>query len=300
MFHEASQAPAVVREQLRANAARLGRLADRLRSGPPRAVVTCARGSSDHVATFARYLIETRLGLLTSSAAPSVSSVYAAAPDLAGAVVLAISQSGASPDLLATVSSAKAAGARIVALVNAQSSPLAQLADHLIPLGAGPERSVAATKSFIASLSAVVQLVATWSGDGELTAALLEAPEQLARCWDLDWSAATGRLTAATNLYVIGRGPGLAVAQEAALKLKETCGLHAEAISAAELRHGPMALVQVGFPVLIFAQNDETHDGVESLATELAARGAHILLAGATAPNAVVPATETAHPAIQP
>ena len=124
-------------------------------------MVTCARGSSDHVATFARYLIETRLGLLTSSAAPSVSSVYEAAPDLAGAVVLAISQSGASPDLLATVSSAKAAGARIVALVNAESSPLAQLADHLIPLGAGPERSVAATKSFIASLSAVVQLVAS-------------------------------------------------------------------------------------------------------------------------------------------
>ncbi len=300
MFREASQAPAVVREQLRANAARLGRLAERLRAGPPRAVVTCARGSSDHVATFARYLIETRLGLLTSSAAPSVSSVYAAAPDLAGAVVLAISQSGASPDLLATVSSAKAAGARIVALVNAQSSPLAQLADHLIPLDAGPERSVAATKSFIASLSAVVQLVATWSGDGELTAALLEAPEQLARCWDLDWSAATARLTAATNLYVIGRGPGLAVAQEAALKFKETCGLHAEAISAAELRHGPMALVGAGFPLLIFAQHDESYAGTVQLAAEVATQGADVLLAGATAAGTTGLPMLTAHPVIEP
>ena len=300
MFREASQAPAVVREQLRANAARLGRLAERLRSAPPRAIVTCARGSSDHAATFARYLIETRLGLLTSSAAPSVSSVYEAGPDLAGTVMLAISQSGASPDLLATVSSAKAAGAHIVALVNAESSPLAQLADHLIPLGAGPERSVAATKSFIASLSAVVQLVASWSGERELAAALLEAPEQLARAWELDWSAATARLTAASNLYVIGRGPGLAIAQEAALKFKETCGLHAEAISAAELRHGPMALVGAGFPLLIFAQHDETHSGTVQLAAEVATQGADVLLAGATAAGAIALPMLSAHPVIEP
>src|SRR5579863_2421269 len=134
MHSEAAQAPAVVRAQLAANAERVARLAERLRRSPPRAVVTCARGSSDHAATFARYLIETRLGLLTSSASPSVSSVYDARPDLAGTVMLAISQSGASPDLLATVSTGRAAGARVVALVNAESSPLAQLADDVIPL----------------------------------------------------------------------------------------------------------------------------------------------------------------------
>ena len=101
MYSEAAQAPEVVREQLQANAARVAQLAARLHAQPPRAVVTCARGSSDHAATFARYLIETRIGLLTSSAAPSVSSVYDAAPDLEGSMMLAISQSGASPDLLA-------------------------------------------------------------------------------------------------------------------------------------------------------------------------------------------------------
>ncbi|HXN79933.1 MAG TPA: SIS domain-containing protein, partial [Steroidobacteraceae bacterium] len=131
MYLEAAQAPHAVREQLHANAARMAQLAQRLRRTPPRAIVTCARGSSDHAATFARYLIETRLGVLTSSAAPSVSSVYEAAPDLSGAVLLAISQSGASPDLLAAVSSARTAGARIVAMVNAETSPLAQLADDL-------------------------------------------------------------------------------------------------------------------------------------------------------------------------
>jgi glucosamine--fructose-6-phosphate aminotransferase (isomerizing) len=300
MYREAAQAPEAVREQLQANAARVARLAARLRQTPPRAVVTCARGSSDHAATFARYLIETRLGVLTSSAAPSVSSVYDARPDLAGAVVLAISQSGASPDLLAAVSSARAAGAHIVALVNAEHSPLAQLADDLIPLCAGMERSVAATKSYIASLAAIVHLVASWSRDAQLAAALQQAPELLERAWRLDWSAAVTHLMPANNMYVIGRGLGLGVAQEAALKLKETCGLHAEAVSAAELRHGPMALVRAGFPLLIFTQNDESRSGVTQLAAELAAQEADVLLAGADAARATILPTEGAHPVIEP
>ena len=300
MFREAAQAPAAVREQLQANAARVARLAARLRHAPPRAVVTCARGSSDHAATFARYLIETRLALLTSSAAPSVSSVYEARPDLSGALVLAISQSGASPDLLAAVSGARAAGAHIVALVNAQDSPLAQLVDDLIPLCAGVERSVAATKSYIASLAAIVHLVADWARDAQLAAALQQAPEQLERAWQLDWSAAVTHLAPANNLYVVGRGLGLAIAQEAALKLKETCGLHAEAVSAAELRHGPMALVRTGFPLLIFSQNDESRTGVAQLASELATQGADVLLAGALAPGATLLPTEGAHPVIEP
>jgi len=300
MFREAAQAPQVVRAQLTANTARVAQLAARLRQGPPRAVVTCARGSSDHAATFARYLIETRLGLLTSSAAPSVSSVYEAAPDLAGTLMLAISQSGASPDILAVVSRARAAGAYIVALVNAEASPLAQLADVLLPLHAGPERSVAATKSYIASLAAIVQLVAEWAGDAPLGAALQQAPEQIERAWQLDWSAAIPRLAPASSLYVIGRGLGLAIAQEAALKFKETCGLHAEAVSAAELRHGPMALVRTGFPLLVFTQNDESRAGVVQLAGELAAQGADVLLAGARLARTTELATEAAHPVIEP
>jgi glucosamine--fructose-6-phosphate aminotransferase (isomerizing) len=301
MFREAAQAPAAVRGQLEANAERIARLAEQLRAAPPRAVVTCARGSSDHAATFARYLIETRLGLLTSSAAPSVSSVYAAAPDLGGTVMLVISQSGASPDLLAVARSARAAGARIVALVNEEHSPLARLADDLIPLHAAPERSVAATKSYIASLAAIVQLVASWARDAQLAAALAQAPQLLARAWELDWSAPASRLTAANDLYVIGRGLGLAIAQEAALKFKETCGLHAEAVSAAELQHGPMALVRAGFPLLIFTQNDESRAGVGRLAAELAAQGADVLLAGAdVAHTTQLPTPAGAHPVIEP
>ena len=300
MYREAASAGSAVRAQLEANGARVARLAADLRSAPPRAVVTCARGSSDNAATFARYLIETRLGILTSSAAPSVSSLYQAAPDLRGTLLLVISQSGASPDLLATVSRGKAAGARVLALVNAPGSPLAALADEVLPLGAGPERSVAATKSYLASLAAIVQLIAAWAADGELATALERAPAQLAQAWELDWSAALARLTPVTSLYVVGRGPGLAAAQEAALKLKETCALHAEAVSAAELHHGPLALVRPGFPVLVLAQHDASHAGVEQLAASLATQGAQVLLAGARAAGAIGLPTLAAHPVIEP
>jgi len=300
LLQEAAQAAETVRLQLRTNTESMQRLGEQLRRHRPYAVVTCARGSSDHAATFAKYLLETRVGILTSSAAPSVSSVYSAKADLRGTVMLAISQSGASPDLLATVASARSAGAMIVAMVNVESSPLARAADYTIPLCAGREQSVAATKSYIAALAAITHLVALWSEDEELLDALEQAPAALERAWKLDWQAALAALTPARDLYVVGRGLGLGIAQEAALKLKETCGLHAEALSAAELRHGPMALVQPGFPVMIFAQNDETHGGVATLAAELAGRGAQIMLAGATAPHSLLLPTETAHPAIQP
>ena len=218
----------------------------------------------------------------------------------AGTVMLAISQSGASPDLLAVVRAARAAGARVVALVNAEESPLAQLADDLIPLHAGAERSVAATKSYIASLAAIVQLVASWSGDAALASALAGAPPLLSRAWELDWSAAVTRLTTASNLYVVARGLGLAVAQEAALKFKETCGLHAEAFSSAEVRHGPMALVEPGFPVLALTQDDETRPGLESVVKDLAARGGEVIAAGFEVAGGLALPTLEAHPAVQP
>jgi glucosamine--fructose-6-phosphate aminotransferase (isomerizing) len=300
MHVEAGQAAQVVRDQLFSNAEAMERLGERLRLLAPRAVVTYARGSSDHAATFAKYLIETRLGVLTSSAAPSVSSVYDTRPDLRNSVCLAISQSGASPDLLAAVGKAHEAGAMVVALVNVKDSPLAARADHVVPLCAGVETSVAATKSFIASLAAIIHLVSCWAEDRELSEEIRKAPRHLERAWSLDWHAAIEKLLPASDLFVVGRGIGLGVAQEAALKLKETCGLHAEAVSAAELRHGPMALVRPGFPVLVFSQNDEARAGVEVLAAELVARQADVMIAGSRCQGALHLATEPAHPVIEP
>ena len=263
-------------------------------------MVTCARGSSDHAATVAKYRIETRLAVPTSSAAPSVSSLYDARPNLAGALCLAISQSGASPGLLAAVRKAREAGARIVALVNAEHSPLEGLADELVPLSASVETSVAPTKSFIASLAAIIHLVACWSGDRAMSEALRKAPRQLERAWSLDWGAALEPLVAAIDLCVVGRGLGLGVTQDVALKLKETCGLRAEAVSAAELLHGPMSLVTAGFPVLIFTQSDEAGASIEMLAVALTARRANVMIAGSRCPQALQLPAEPAHPPIEP
>lgn len=298
MFSEAAEAPAAVARLLAANREAAEALGAELRALNPRAVVTCARGSSDHAATYAKYLIETGTGVLTSSAAMSVSSVYATEPKLDGVLYLAISQSGKSPDLLAACEAAKRGGALVVALVNDEASPLAALAHRTLPLHAGPELSVAATKSYIAALAAIGQLVAAWTEDAELAGELGRLPAVLAKAWELDWSPAVTRLKSTHNLYVLGRGVGFAVAQEAALKFKETCGLHAEAFSAAEVLHGPMALVTKGFPVLIFAQDDESETGVLEMAKGLEARGADVLLAGGPGSN-VLP-TLAAHPSLEP
>jgi glucosamine--fructose-6-phosphate aminotransferase (isomerizing) len=300
MFAEAAEAAEVVAAQFERNAALLAALGERLRADPPRAVVTCARGSSDHAATFARYLVEAHTAALTSSAAPSLSSLYDANTDMRGALFIAISQSGKSPDLLAATAHARANGALTLALCNTADSPLMQGVNVAIPLHAGHEGSVAATKSYIASLGCLVQLVASWTRQPDLSAALAKLPAQLARAWQCDWGEVAETLLEAHNLYVVARGFGLAVAQEAALKFKETCGLHAEAFSSAEVRHGPMALVRAGFPVLMFSQDDETRSGIEQLAAEFAARGAKVLLAGARARGATSLPGVVAHPVIEP
>ncbi|MGJ4728430.1 SIS domain-containing protein [Luteimonas sp. SDU101] len=299
MHREAAQAPDVVAAQFIANRDLLADLAADLRRRPPAFVATCARGSSDHAATYAKALIETRLGLVTASVSPSVGSVYGVRQQLGDALFIAISQSGRSPDLLRNTEAARAAGARVVALVNVADSPLAGLADVLVPLHAGPERSVAATKSYLASLSALLQLVSLWGEDELLPASLDALPAAMRAAWGCDWSPAADGLREARNLFVLGRGPGLAAAQEVALKFKETCGLHAEAYSSAEVKHGPMALVGRDFPVLMFAQPDDTGPGTRALAGELRGRGAQVWLADA-AEGADLPLPQAPHPACAP
>jgi glucosamine--fructose-6-phosphate aminotransferase (isomerizing) len=300
MFQEAAESADVVERQLGTIAGTLELLTDELRAQPLTSVVTVARGSSDHAATYAKYLFETRLGVLTTSAAPSVSSVYASGTHFRNTLLLAISQSGRSPDLVAAVSAARKAGACVVSMVNAENSPLGAISHHVIPLCAGQEKSVAATKSFIASLAAIVQLTARWSGDAELDAALDVLPGKLRQAWALDWGVALERLRDKENLYVVGRGLGFGIAGEAALKFKETCGLHAEAFSSAELRHGPMAIVGRGFPVLVFAQADETREGIAGLVGELAGLGAEVLSVGLSVPQVTELPSIEADPAIQP
>jgi glucosamine--fructose-6-phosphate aminotransferase (isomerizing) len=299
MRAETLEAGATVARLVARNAEALRALGERLRATPPDVVVTCARGSSDHAAMYGKYLIETLIGVPVASAAPSVVSLFDAPVTTRRALCIAISQSGRSPDLLATVEAYAKAGAEVVALVNDETSPLAEMADTLLALSAGPERSVAATKSCIAAMAGLAALVAAWSGDDALTAAVAALPEQLDRAVALDWSAGVEPLAEAKQMFVIGRGYGFGVAQECALKLKETCQVQAEPFSAAEVRHGPMAIVGEGFPVLALATSDAAGDDVMAVAETFAGRGATILSAHAGDARANLPALD-AHPAVQP
>lgn len=301
MFAEAAEGGAAVARFLAHNQAALASLGQLLRERRPGLVVTCARGSSDHAATYAKYMIETRLGVPTSSAALSVASIYAAPVASAGcrSLCIAISQSGRSPDLLAAVAAHKAAGALTVALVNDENSPLASAVDVLLPLKAGPELSVAATKSYIVALAGIAALVAGWAQDAELAQAVQALPGQLERAFALDWSKALSLADENRSWFVLGRGHGYGIAQEAALKLKETCGIHAESFSAAEVRHGPMAIVGEGFPILAFATGDEAGRGVREVAAEFRRRGARVALADAAGGPDELPALATL-PALEP
>ncbi len=276
MAREAAEAASGARRQIATCSDRFSELADRLRARPPGLIITCARGSSDHAATYGKYLLETTVGRVVASVGPSIASTYGRVPVVEGALFLAISQSGQSPDLLRLTEAARAAGALVVAIVNDTSSPLAEKAEIVLPLCAGVETSVAATKSFLLTGVALLQLAAAWTENPELQSAVAMAPEALAAAAALDWMPGLAELAMASSLFVIARGVGLGAAYEVALKLKETCRLHAEAFSAAELRHGPIALVGPGFPIVALAQDDPTLPATREAITQLAALGASV------------------------
>jgi glucosamine--fructose-6-phosphate aminotransferase (isomerizing) len=305
MEQEAREAPQRVASLLAADQTMIEALVARLRLAPPPFAVTVARGSSDHAALYGRYLFETILGLVTASAAPSAVTVYGARLACAGALAVAISQSGESPDLCATLRTLKAGGACALALVNAQDSPLAAIGDVCQPLHAGMERGVAATKSFLCSLAALARLVACWHDDRNLLAALAALPERLEVAVRADWSAALPVLVPAAAMLVVARGRSFPIAQEIALKLKETCQLQAEPFSAAELMHGPLALIESGYPVLILATEDETLREIYDLARSLASKGAHVLIASTAAAalalaDTPLPLVASLHPVLDP
>lgn len=278
MAAEINDAGKAVARQLVANATPAAAVAAALRARDPQVVVTIARGSSDHAALYLKHLVELRLGLVCASLGPSVASLYRAPLRLRGAVAVTISQSGRSPDILAMQSAAREAGAFTVALVNDAGSPAALEADALLPLHAGEERSVAATKTMIASLVDGASLVAHWSGDADLRASLDDLPALL----DANSAPApeelVSKIAATRSLYVLGRGATLAIAAEAALKLKETSAIHAEAFSSAEVLHGPAGVITPGFPVIAFVPADAARAGMLETIERLASFGAAPLL----------------------
>ncbi len=284
MLEEALSAADHVHGQLSEDDHTYASLGRHLRDAAPSRALTVARGSSDHAASYLAYLVMARLGCIVASLPMSLVTLYHSRLMARDTLTLAISQSGQSPDVVEPVRYFRDGGATTVAMVNDLGSPLAAAAEWTLPLRAGSERSVAATKSFIASLVAGGRLVGQWGGDTTLQHALADLPRALHAAARTDWSAALPVLVGARQAMVVGRGIGFPLALEAALKLKETSALQAEAFSGAEIRHGPMALIEAGYPLLILATRGPALQGLVDLACEMRLRGARVLLA---APEAV-------------
>jgi glucosamine--fructose-6-phosphate aminotransferase (isomerizing) len=301
MLMEIRESPEGVVRLLDRSGPAIAAAAAEARALSPAFVATVARGSSDHAATYLKYACELTLGLPVASIGPSVASIYHAPLRLAGGVCVVVSQSGKSPDIVEMARAATADGALTVALTNDPASPLAGAAGRVIDIAAGPELSVAATKTFVTSAVAALALVAEWAGDGPLLAAIHALPGALDRAARADWGALTDRLAKAESVFTLGRGPGFAMSGEAALKLKETCRIHAETYSSAEVLHGPVSIVGQGFPVLAFAAADAAEESVVAVADALAGKGAEVFATSDRVRRArPLPVVRTDHPLADP
>lgn len=300
MAQEIAEIPASVAACTSLNSAGLEELAHRLREFDPQLVITVARGSSDHAAGYFKYACEILCGVPVASVGPSIASVYGQRLRLPRSLALSISQSGQSPDIVTMAGSLRDAGAVSVAFTNNPDSDLARESDHCVPLQCGPERSVAATKSFVTSVVAGLALLAAWQRDEGLTQALEALPDACAQALGCDWTPLAERLVRAPALYVLGRGAGYAIAHEMALKFKETSAIHAEAYSAAEVLHGPAALVERGFPVLGLICEDAARDGFAQTALQLRRQGADVFVTADLADVVALPVVAPLHPLLDP
>jgi glucosamine--fructose-6-phosphate aminotransferase (isomerizing) len=297
MARETAEIPAAA-DRLLTRTDVFAQIVGRIERAKPRVVVFCGRGSSNHVGVYLRYLFETRLGLLASAAAPSVITAYQRPPQLREALFVVISQSGRSPDLVNATKLARKYNALTLAIVNEDDSPVAAASELTLPIGAGTEHAVAATKTVILSMIAGAQLVAALARDGELNVSLQHLPRRLSGALTCDWSLWADRTAGAAAAFVVGRGYALGSVRELALKVAETLRVPALGYSAAELRHGPRAAITPATPVLVLRQNDQTAATIDELTDDLRDAGESIFIAGG--PASTLPWIGDAHPVFDP
>ena len=297
MAREIAEIPAAV-ERLLARTDPLTAIVERIRRAKPRMVVFCGRGSSGQVGVYLRYLFETRLGLLASAAAPSVVTAYQRPPQMDETLFVLVSQSGSSPDLVNATEVARQCGALTLAILNEENSPAAAASELTLLICAGPEHSVAATKTVVLSMIAGAQLVAALARDGELNDALQRLPGRLSSAMTCDWSPWAERAATAPAAFVVGRGYALGCVREIALKVAETLRVPALGYSAAELRHGPRASVTPATPVLVLRQNDQAAASTDDLIRDLRDAGDTVFTAGG--PASTLPWIGDANPVFDP
>ena len=301
MRREVLEIPDAVEMLLTNGADDMQSAAKAMRSKDPAFIISVARGSSDHAATFFKYACELTSGVPVASVGPSIASIYGRELTLGRAACLAISQSGKSPDIVRMADMASGQGALSLALTNHTDSDLAAVSTHPLALHAGSEISVAATKTFVTSIVSALWLVAEWQQDADLLAAIHRLPTALQDATQMDWGALANDVAQSASLYCLGRGPTLAISHEAALKFKETCQLHAESFSSAEVLHGPVSIVDRGFPVIALTSDDAAQESVVEVADQIAAKGARVFVTSDHASKATrLPSPRTAHPLTDP
>lgn len=301
MRREILEIPSAVDTLLSHGAQGIERAAEALRVADPGYMISVARGSSDHAATYFKYASELVAGVPVASVGPSVTSIYERKLSLSGSACVAISQSGKSPDIVRMAEMARAQGALSIALTNHLDSDLARVSTHALDLHAGAELSVAATKTFVTSAVCAVWLLAQWQQDAELLRAIQALPAVLEDAAHLDWSALGSEVASRQSLFCLGRGPAFAISNEAALKFKETCQLHAESYSSAEVLHGPVSIVDQGFPVIALTAADQAEASLVEVADQIAAKGASVFVTSNGASDATcLPSARTAHPLLDP
>jgi glutamine---fructose-6-phosphate transaminase (isomerizing) len=294
---EINEIPQAAERLIQSSQKTIQELSKALKNKNPAFVATVARGSSDHAANYLKYIVEMQLGLPVASLGPSVASIYGSQLKMPQGAMIAISQSGKSPDIVAMAENARRGGSFTAAFTNVISSPLASVCDVALDIQAGPELSVAATKTFVNSVVAGLLLVAGWTVDRNLMEALNTLPAALAKAIESDWSELGEAFEGRHSLYILGRGPAYAIACEAALKFKETSGMHAEAYSSAEVMHGPVSIVGEGFPVLALAARDAAQASIVGIADRLVEQGARVFITSDQAKQArPLPFAATGHP----
>ena len=301
MRREVLEIPVAVERLLENGGDDIRRAADAIRARAPNYMISVARGSSDHVATYLKYASELLLGTPIASIGPSIASIYNRKLNLDGSVCLSVSQSGKSPDIVEMARMAREGGALAIAMTNNPDSPLAQVSDHTLNLHAGPEISVAATKTFVNSTVAGIWLLAEWAQDQALMNAILDLPGKLEKAVHADWPEARAALGGRNSIFCLGRGPAYAISNEAALKFKETCQIHAESYSSAEVLHGPVSIVDSGFPVIALTAEDAAESALAGVADELARKGAKVFATSDKVTHAApLKVTRTGHPLTDP
>lgn len=300
MAQEIREIPNVIESQREKNIPQLIELAEYIQKQDPGHIVTLGRGSSYNACNYAKYLFEVGVNVPVTVSAPSLTSIYGESLKLRNSLLMVTSQSGQSPDLVQFVKSAKAGGTKVIGIINDETSPLAKECDFLFGITAGDEKSVAATKSFVGSLSLFASILATWKGDNDLADAIANLPDILDQALAVEWPYLIDTLSETNDMFAIGRGVGLSAALESALKLKETCQIHAEGISATEIFHGSVSLLKENYPVLSFVSHDASRASMLEINKKLTSYGANVLTIDTKGNDSNILGVPKTHELLQP